>query len=676
MNFRLTAMNEKYWMIATVAIVFAVVLPLGGLSRAAFCALCVGSVWLFLATINRRLSSVLTRRWDVRLDNIPQRLWRVFVEVILQYRVVRDRPLVGILHALVVWGFLAFAWVSAEHLKMGFLGLENAEPMQGWYGTFAAAWAFAVIAGIAGLTFRRFVLRPKALGKLSPTSGLVAFLITALMVTYLLGWRVFPAGSAAWKINWWLHTISFLSILVVIPQSKHLHLLLSPITIFLRSETTSAIRPLREEGEDLGMIHFKDFDVKDILDVNACVECGRCTQFCPANLAGESLNPKEVILDLQRGALSGGDIVAGTPEEKADKKVSVSEIDLFQCLSCGACEYVCPVGIEHVGRKILDMRRGLVSEGRVTNEKVVQLFTTMERAPHNPWGIAQDARKKLIDANQFPIFDGKQEWLFWLGCGLSFDPHGQAVALAMKQILDASGVSWGVLARETCCGEPARRAGNEYLFLQLSEKLIETFANARAKNIVSCDPHCTMMLDKDYRQIAAYQKLGTRVLHHSELIAQLLPQLSVESSAATVTYHDPCYLARGRGITEQPREILRTAGFAITEPPHHGKNTQCCGAGGAQLFIADDTQGHDKGRVNQLRFAQIAETKASTVVVACPYCPIMLRDAANHAKRDDIEILDLAEVVAKRIRKGASIAGNGETRSGANLADVNVTDGK
>ncbi|MCU1342645.1 MAG: protein of unknown function cysteine-rich region domain protein [Candidatus Acidoferrum typicum] len=676
MSFGLWGMKEKYWMIAVVAIVFGVVAPLGGLYRAAFCALCVGSVWLFLATINRRLSSVLTRRWDVLLDNIPKRLWRVFVEVVLQYRVARDRPLVGILHALVVWGFLVFAWVSAEHLKLGLLGFENAEPVHSWYGTFAAAWAFAVIVGIVGLSFRRFVLRPKALGKLSPTSGLVAFLITALMVTYLLGWRVFPVGSAAWKVNWWLHTISFFSILVLIPKSKHLHLLLSPITIFLRSETTSAIRPLREEGEDLGIIHFKDFDAKDILDVNACVECGRCTQFCPANLAGESLNPKEVILDLQRGVLTGGDLVAGTPEEKAENKVFVSEVDLFQCLSCGACEYACPVGIEHVGRKILDLRRGLVSEGRVTNGKVVQLFTTMERAPHNPWGIAQDTRQKLIDANQFPIFDGKQDWLFWLGCGLSFDPHGQAVAVAMKQILDASGVSWGVLPRETCCGEPARRAGNEYLFLQLSEKLIETFGSARVKNIVSCDPHCTMMLDKDYRQNAEYQKLGTRILHHSELIAQLLPRLSVESSSAAVTYHDPCYLARGRGITEQPREILRATGFAITETAHHGANTQCCGAGGAQLFIADDSRGQEKGRVNQLRFAQLAETGMSTVVVACPYCPIMIRDAANHAKRDDIEILDLAEVVAKSIRKRPSPAVTGEAGSGANLADANVTNGK
>src|SRR6266404_1789018 len=600
MNFRSTETKEAFWMIAMIAIAFGVVVPLGGLSRAIFCTLCLGAVWLFLATVNQRLSSIFTRHWDLQLDRIPQRLWRVFVEVILQYRVVRDRPLVGILHAAVVWGFLVFAWVSAEHLFLGLLGLEHATPTHGWYGTFAAVWAFAVIVGMAGLSFRRFVLRPKALGKPSATSGLVAVLITALMLTYLLEWGVFPAGGAAWKVNWWMHTVAFFSILVVIPRSKHLHLLLSPITIFLRSETTSAM---------------------------------------------------EIILDLQRGALSAGDIVAGTIEEKAEKKVFVSEADLFQCLSCGACEYVCPVGIEHVGRKILDLRRGLVSEGRVTNEKVVQLFTTMERAPHNPWGIAQDARQKLIAANQFPIFDGKQEWLFWLGCGLSFDPHGQAVALAMKQILDASGVSWGVLPRETCCGEPARRAGNEYLFLQLSEKLIETFGSARVKNIVSCDPHCTMMLDKDYRQIAEYQKLGTRVRHHSELIAQLLPRLSVETSVIEATYHDPCYLARGRGITEEPREILRATGLTIRETAHHGANTRCCGAGGAQLFIADDSRGQDKGRVNQLRFAQLAETGASTVVVACPYCPIMIRDAANHVKRDDIEILDLAEVVAKSIRR-------------------------
>jgi Fe-S oxidoreductase len=637
-------------MMVTSTLAFCAALLLGGLSRAIFVALSIASVWLFLKTLNRRLFSVFPKHGDLPHDNIPKRLWRVFVEVVLQYRVVRDRPIVGILHAAVVWGFLAFAWVSAQHLLLGLRGLAKATGTRSWYGTFVAVWAFAVLVAMIGLSFRRFVLRPKPLGKLSATSGIVAFLISALMATYLLGWRVFPVGSTAWTVNWWLHTIAFFSLLDVITISKHLHLLLAPITIFLRSETTSTMRALREEGDDLGIIHFPDFGRKDVLDLDACVECGRCTQFCPANLVGGSLSPKEIILDLQKGLLCGGDVAAGTATEKAQGKVFVSEEDLFQCLACGACEYACPVGIEHVGRKILDLRRGLVSEGRITNGKVIQLFTTMERAPHNPWGIAHDTRQKLIESKQFPIFDGHQEWLFWLGCGLSFDQHGQAVALAMKRILDAAAVSWGVLPRETCCGEPARRAGNEYLFLQLSEKLIEIFSNAQVKNILSCCPHCTTMLDKDYRQIAAYAKLQIRVVHHTELMAGLIPQIPIEPSAVSATYHDPCYLARGRGITAAPRKILRSCGVSLTEAPHHGQNTRCCGAGGAQLFITDDQRDQPKQRVNELRFAELAETRASAVVVACPYCPIMLRDAANHAQRDDLEILDLAEIVARSLR--------------------------
>jgi Fe-S oxidoreductase len=634
-------------MITAIPAAFGAVYLFDGLSKVLFIALSLASLGLFLKIVNRRLSSLVHRHGDLPHDHIPKRLWRVFVEVFLQYKVVRDRPLVGILHAALLWGFLAFAWVSANHLSLGLRGLSKATEARTWYGTFVAVWAVAVLVAMISLSFRRFVLRPKALGKLSSTSGLVAFLISALMVTYLLGWGVFPVGSLAWKVNWWAHTITFYSLLDVIPSSKHLHLALAPFTIFFGSEATSTMRPLREDGEDLGMIRFQELGRKDVLDANACVECGRCTDCCPANLAGGSLSPKEIILDLQNGLLCGGDVVAGTATERSQGKVFVSEEDLFQCLSCGACEYVCPVGIEHVGRKILDLRRGLVSEGRISNGKVAQLFTTMERAPHNPWGIAHDTRQILLDSKQFPVFDGRQEWLFWLGCGLSFDQHGQAVAVAMKKILDASGVTWGVLPRETCCGEPARRAGNEYLFLQLSEKLIETLAHAQVKKLVSCCPHCTMMLDKDYRQIPSYAGLGIKVVHHTELIAELLPRLPIEPAALPATYHDPCYLARGRGITAAPRMILHCCGVWLTEPAHHGQNTQCCGAGGARLFITDDQREQTSQRVNELRFSQLAETQAATVAVACPYCPIMLRDAANHAQRDDLEIVDVAEIVAR-----------------------------
>ena len=475
-----------------------------------FLAIALGSCWLFFKKIDERLFKHFPRTWEIPSGPTGKRLWNVFSEVILQSRVVRDRPVAGFLHALVVWGFIAFGWVSLKHLSLGILGFDRAREGSGFYGAFAAAWAAAVLVGILALSFRRFVLRPKELGQLSITSGIVAVLISLLMVTYLLGWKVLAVESPAWKVNWWAHTISFFTLLVLIPQSKHLHLVLSPFAIFFRPETTSKVRALRDDGEDLGMVRFTDLQWKDVLDVNACVECGRCTQFCPANQIGGSLSPKEIILDMQRGLLHGGDLIAGTAEEKRAGSVWIQEEDLFQCLSCGACEYVCPVGIEHVGRKILDLRRGLVSEGRVSNEKVVKLFTTMERAPHNPWGISQDTRKKFIEARKFPIFDGTQDWLFWLGCGLSFDPHGQEVAAAMQKILDAAGVSWGVLARESCCGEPARRAGNEYLYLQLAEELTETFSQNKVKKIVSCDPHCTTMLDVDYRQIAAYAEKRTR----------------------------------------------------------------------------------------------------------------------------------------------------------------------
>ncbi|MBI2063108.1 MAG: 4Fe-4S dicluster domain-containing protein [Candidatus Yanofskybacteria bacterium] len=620
------------------------------MDRIVFIGLAVISLYLFCRTIYRRLFSRAHKSCGLPHDKIGKRLWRVILEVFLQYRVVKNRPLVGILHAAVMWGFIAFAWVSMEHLYLGVIGLKQAEPIDGLYPAFAAVWAFVVIIAIIGLSFRRFVLRPKPLGKISLTSAIVAFLILILMLTYLINWGILPVESSAWKMTWWIHTVSFFSMLVIIPRSKHLHLLLAPVAIFFRSEKTSAMRPLSENDndDDLGMVNFSDLSLKDVLDINACVECGRCTQVCPANVSGGSLSPKKIILDLQKGLLQNGEVVAGTEETKSGKSW-IADNDLFQCLSCGACESVCPTGIEHVS-KILDLRRGLVSEGRVENDKITKLFTTMERSPGNPWGVSHDAREKLISAKQFPIFDGSQELLFWLGCGLSYDTHGQAVATAMKQVLDRTSISWGVLSKEYCCGEPARRAGNEYLYSQLAERLIGILEEKGVKKIISCCPHCTTILDKDYRQIASYAALDIRVTHHSEFIADMLPNLTLEQSPRKMSYHDPCYLARGLGITDSPRAILRACGISILEPKNHGQNTFCCGAGGAQLFIADDLKSKDRERINHKRFAEVKGTGASAIAVACPYCPIMLRDAANHSGCE-MDILDIAEITAMHLKK-------------------------
>lgn len=610
------------------------------------------SVAWFLKTVAGRLGGMrAAKERNLPFDNLPKRLWAVFCETMLQTRVIRERPLAGILHALVMWGFFAFAWVSIEHFRHGFAGLDHAAPDESRYGWFAAAWAVAVLAGILGLSYRRFIVRPKALGAhVSKTSAAVAALIVVLMVSYLAGWGWLEAPSAAWKANWWAHTAALLAMLWVIPRSKHLHLVLGPAAIFFRGEVTSSVRALREDDDDdFGMIDFGGLSQKDILDVNACVECGRCTDNCPANIVGGTLNPKEIVLQMQRGLSAGGGTIAGTAGEVEAGKAWVAEGDLFQCLSCGACEQACPVGIEHVGMKILDLRRGLVSEGRTHNDNLTGMFTTMERSPHNAWGVSQDVRRKFVEAEGFPVFDGSQEWLLWLGCGCSYDPHGQETARAMKRILNAAGASWGVLRRETCCGEPARRAGNEYLYMELSQKVIEAFGAGSVRKIVTADPHCARMFDLDYRQEESFAELGIEVVHHTELLDRLLPALDLTPSLERLTLHDPCYLARGRGVTEQPRAVLRAIGADVVEMKHHGKQTFCCGAGGAQLYIADDKEELPGGRVNHKRFAEVEAAQVGVVAAACPYCPIMLKDAANQAGREDVKVLDVAQLVAARL---------------------------
>lgn len=617
--------------------------------------LAAASLSYFAWKVSRRLGGLTRAPGELHFDSPGTRFERAFGEVLLQSRVIRDRPVAGVLHALVMWGFLVFGWVSLEHLAVGFAGLENAKADDSWYGRFAAVWALLVLIGIVGLAVRRFVFQPKALGKISAGSAIVAALIVALMATYLLGWGAFEPGSAWWRVNWRLHTLSLFAMLWVIPNSKHLHLFLGPFNVFFRgSDLTSPTRPLREnDDDDLGLVTFADLSKKDILDLNSCVECGRCMDVCPAKQTGGSLDPKEVILQMQRGLLSGAGgqaHLAGTLAEVQAGQAWVAEDDLFQCLTCGACEQACPVGIEHVGAKIIDLRRGLVSEGRTNNNKLADLFRTMERSPHNPWGAPQETRTKLIESGSFPLFDGSQEWLLWIGCGCSYDAHGNDVARAMAKLLAAADVTWGVLKRETCCGDLARRTGNEYLYMEISGKAMGSILEAGAQKVVTCDPHCCRTFSVDYEQSEEWRQAEIEVLHHTELLDRLSPRLSLASAAeGSTTFHDPCYLARGRGVTKEPRRLLESAGLVLAEMEQREMRTSCCGAGGGQLFIADDSQGSSRPRINHRRFEQAMKTGATTVAVACPYCAIMLDDAAGHANRKDVRIVDIAELLASRL---------------------------
>jgi Fe-S oxidoreductase len=627
--------------------------------RLLFVLLCVLSVWATWIGVRARLGDLRRRRNDLRLDDIGRRLWRLVVEVLFQARVIRARPLVGLLHALVVWGFIAFMWVSVRHLRAGLFGLDLAPGPGGAYRTFVAGWAVLVTVGILGLAFRRFVLRPAALGAPSWSSAAVAALIVILMATYLLDWSgALRHGSAAWQAVFWLHSLALLGFLPLIARSKHLHLALGPVAVFFRSATTSPMRPLdlgpenfEKETPDLGLVDIGQLPWKDVVDLNACVECGRCTDACPAHRSGGSLSPKEVILQMQRGLERGGTTIVGSASEVAAGTAWVTEEDLVQCYACGACEQACPVGVEHLGRKILDLRHGLVNNERLADKRIPRTFAKMQKAPHNPWGLPADLRAGFVADAKLPTFAEGAEVLFWMGCGVSYDPHGQEVARAMGRILDASGVSWGVLQQETCCGEPARRLGNEALFQELSGKVVASFKRHGVKSIVTCCPHCTVMLEADYRHVPEYAGLGIRVMHHTEFIAEMMPHLPLAPDGGTVAYHDPCNLARGRNVTAEPREVLEACGARLVEAREHGREAMCCGAGGGRLFVTDESkEDPDRTRVNVQRFDDLMAARPETVAVACPYCPIMLRDAAQ-ARGSQVSIVDIAEIVAGRLAR-------------------------
>jgi len=563
---------------------------------------------------------------------IRQFLW----EVMAQGKVIWQRPLPGLAHAFVFWGFCAFALVTCNHLASAF-GLGFLSPAGGFgkfYFGFVAVWAVAVAISIAGLFVRRFLVRPVWLGEVSAESGFIAFLIFALMATYLAGlW--FTDVTVAGRAMWWAHTLALLIFLPLIPHTKHLHLALSPLTVFLRRQGFSRIPPLAGD-EDFGLDSGKDVTRIDALQAFTCVECGRCTEHCPAYNTGKVLNPKEIVLGL-RGYLRE----FGPAAEAPLLGPHISEEAAFQCTTCGSCEFQCPVGIQHLPM-IVGLRRGAVNTGKWEDEYGTKLFLNLERNG-NALGFAASERQKFIEKNALPIYDGTQEYCLWLGCMGSYDPQGREIVLALARVLRHRGVSFGVLRKEKCTGDPARRLGNDLAFSQVAEANIETLrAAASGKNVgkmVSICPHCVRTIGTDWREFGATFEIE----HHSELLARV-GQASppVQSSPVnSVVFHDPCYLGRYRDVYEQPRAVIARSA-EVVEPPRARERSFCCGAGGGQMFL-----GEEKGkRVNVARVEELVGTGAAVIGTACPFCQTMFRDALGVVTQTPPKLLDIAQIAA------------------------------
>ena len=589
----------------------------------------------FSYEVLRRVLIVQKGLGSFPFDRFGERFLRVFREVILHEKVIRERPFPGLMHALVFWGFLVFGIVTIDHFAIGFYKPLMSDSVHHAYSKIVIPFAVFVIFGILSLTYRRFINRPKALGKISPTSGLVAVFIVVLMVTYIYGET--DLSPLVWKMNWWIHSILILAFLFLIPRSKHLHLVLAPFNIFFRSFDQPDHTPVHidlegdEEELDAMLNDLTKLTKNQALDIFSCVECGRCTDVCPANRGGGILDPKyHFIMDLRKPLLEGKDVAV------------LDQINVeagWECTTCMACTEVCPVG-NHVEKSDEIRRLEVLVEGRVPQE-YQKLFTNLQET-----GNTEGASSSPF-ADSFPVFTADKEYVLWLGCFArhGLDPNFNKSVENFTKILDVAGVTYGVLAEEQCSGDPANRLGDKLTYTMLREHNMEQLSET--KKVVTLCPHCAVNLGKEYGK---YDSINYTVEHHTQVIGRLIDEGKIKvkmGESGKVTYHDPCNLSRMLDIVDEPRTAIQAASSNFQEMEENGRNTLCCGAGGA-LWWKKETQ----GRTHLVRAEQVIESGADTVVTGCNFCFGMMKQGLGPMTpegREEVIVKDVADIVADNL---------------------------
>ena len=552
-----------------------------------------------------------------------------------------------------------------------------------------------ILGAIGSLMLSHFIFHGYAIaGELTAGGSAPGWMpISSAIGTWLAPLSSHAAARGA-TIGYWLHVLIVLTFLNYLPYSKHIHLLGALPNIFTRNRSTRLMDLPKIDLEDdtqWGVGKFEQLSWKSLLDTYACTECARCSNYCPAYNTGKNLSPMQLVHDIRYEMLDrveardhiaareartsrasrttpraqGGDDAHPAPdlvyarEQLAGARAElesmprltggrVQEDTLWACTTCGACQEVCPVFIEHP-LKILQMRQNLVLEQEKTPPELQRTYRNIERQS-NPWGIGNDQRMDWAKDLAVPTIEDHPdpEYILWVGCAGAFDSRIIKQTRAMVKILNTAGVDYAVLGHsEACTGDPARRTGNEMLFQQLAEQNIETLKAANAKKVVTSCPHCLHTLRHDYPQFGG----NFEVVHHTQLIDHLYKSGKLRSETAspigTITYHDSCYLGRWNREFDAPRDVIAAVGVPnVVEMARSKRFGMCCGAGGGRMFM-EETEGQ---RVNENRTDEIIAADVEAVAVACPFCNIMLTDGMKQRNVEDkIAVYDVAELVAQTI---------------------------
>lgn len=620
-----------------------------------------------------------------RVDRPFKRIGSVLLFGFGHKRILKE-PYPGIMHLFLFWGFVilfigtVLIFLQEDLTRLFF----NKIFIRGnFYLTFSFLldlFGLLAIIGVVLALFRRYVLKPKRLDNKFEDALVLILLFFILLTGFtneglriastspefekwsLLGWqfsKLFLAldssGTSFGSLHlvfWWIHVILAFGFIGYISYSKLLHFISSPLNQFFRSFSPKGeIKPILDidNAETFGVAKLSDFTWKQLFDTDACTRCGRCQDNCPAYLSEKPLSPKKVIQDLKNHLVLQGGVSSQkeNPEEQPIAGNVITEDELWACTSCGACQEVCPVFVEVVD-KVVDLRRYLVlMESKFAPE--VKLFFKNMETNYNPWTIgfatrgdwAKDLKVKILAE------DSDVEFLLWIGCAGSFDERNKKVSRTLVNLLEKANLNFGILgAEELCCGETARRMGNEYLAQILMQQQIELFTRYGIKKIITYCPHCFNTFKNEYPQFRG----SYEVFHHTEFLWELIKKKKLELSTSVemgVVYHDSCYLGRYNNVYDAPRKLLESINDArLLEMRRKKDKSFCCGAGGGRMWM-EETSGK---RINQMRVDQAVQTNASVLATACPYCLTMLGDGIKEKEMEHlITAFDIAELIEKAL---------------------------
>jgi Fe-S oxidoreductase/nitrate reductase gamma subunit len=591
----------------------------------------------------------------------------------------------GSMHFLIFWGAILIFLGKIVRLFSYVVGLTNPPQAIFEYASFVSEiGGLLVILGGFLAVYRRYILKPSRL-ETKPTNTLIYLWGVVLLLTgfFIKGYRIAVIGGSVPDWTSWapfsyllsrffliLPTAALNELLVwhrvlihalpaflffayvFITRTPLQHFFLSPINVYFRNLKPKGVLlpiPNFEEAETFGVREISELTWKQLLDLEGCTNCGRCQDVCPAHLTGKPLSPRRMTQNLKDHLRREGPKLLATSldqrKPEALMEATVGEDELWACTACMACEEACPVYVEQVIRNI-DLRRYLVLVETKYSSEVRLTLKNLEKS-NNPWGAARGTRAewaKELGVKSFTEVENP-EYLFWVGCVGSFDARNQKVATSMVKILRANGIRFGILGNEEgCCGDPARRIGNEYLFQTTAEANIGILKERGVKKILTICPHCFHTLKHEYRSFGG----EFEVIPHVQFIADLISSGKLKLTQPidkVITYHDSCYLGRANQIFEAPRKILSAIpGLKLVEMERHHKRSFCCGAGGGRMWMEE----HIGTRINQMRTDQAIATNAEFIGTACPYCLTMLFDGIKEkGKAETMAAYDLSELVAQ-----------------------------